>query len=177
MTPIFCLLLISFQASLTAESIQHLEALLEDHRPSDKLMFTWAVLLKANLEDVKAWVLDHHSEEPPEPFQMPTPHNSTSPEPLALKAESPLLQQKEVHVLNKRVALCCLTVDDILLTCFKAMDADMNTILLDAVLEATITKTEPGPDTFGKSPCDASEFCDMFAPYEEKMESIISLLT
>ena len=54
------------------------------------------------------------------------------------------------------------------------MNADINKILLDAVLGATITKEEA--DAL-KSPCNASEFGNMFASYEEKMESIINLLT
>jgi len=77
----------------------------------------------------------------------------------ALKTESPLVQQKQVHALFQ-----------------KLMDADITKILLDAVLDATITKEDTGSDTL-KSPCNALEFGDMFAPYEEKLESIISHLT
>lgn len=109
--PCFCPLLIFSQVypSLTPESIQHLKVLSQGHlQPSDEVMSTWAILLKANILDIRAWVLDnslYHSEEPPKPFQMPTPHNSISPEPLALKAESPLVQQK-VHILYQKVSLC-----------------------------------------------------------------------
>lgn len=67
-------------------------------------------------------------------------------------------------------------VGGILLTCLQLMDADITKILLDAVLDAKITKKEAGSDAL-KSPCNALEFGDMFAPYEEKMESIINLLT
>ena len=85
---------------------------------ADDVISTWALLLKADVEDVKTWTVDnlHPSEEPSsptEPFQMPTPHNSTSPEPVSPKVESPLLQHKEVDVLYQKVILC-LVFNDIL---------------------------------------------------------------
>lgn len=67
-------------------------------------------------------------------------------------------------------------VGGILLTRLQLIDADITKILLDAVLVTTITKEDTGSDAL-KSPCNALEFGDMFAPYEEKMESIISFLT
>ena len=110
--PHFSLLIFS-QAypSLTPESIQHLKVLSQGHQqPNDEVMSTWAILLKANILDIRAWVMDnlhHHSEEPLKSFQMPTPHNSISPEPLAPKAK---LQQKEIHVLYQKVSLCAMLV-------------------------------------------------------------------
>jgi hypothetical protein len=81
---------------------------------ADEVISTWALLLKADVEDIKTWNMDnlHHSEEPPsptevaEPFQMPTPHNSTSPEPVSPKVKSPLLQHKDINVLYQKVTLC-----------------------------------------------------------------------
>ncbi len=78
---------------------------------ADKVISTWALLLKADVEDIKTWIMDNlcHSEsEPPsptEPFQMPTPHNSTSPEPVSPKVKLPLFQHKEVDILYQKVVL------------------------------------------------------------------------
>jgi hypothetical protein len=74
-------------SSLTKESIHHLETLFHAQKeyPSSKLIGTWAVLLKAQPEDVVAWLEAQRSSTGPDPDQSPTHHLptpvSTSPEP------------------------------------------------------------------------------------------------
>lgn len=72
-------------SSLTKESIRHLKTLFEAQQdfPSPKLIDTWAVLLKAQPEDVVAWLEAQRSSTGPDhTHQFPTPL-STSPEPLS----------------------------------------------------------------------------------------------
>lgn len=143
--------------SLTAETIQHLTVLTENHSdPSDDLIKTWAILLKANVDDIKTWLqYQKEQKESVEPVQVPTPTQSTSPEP-NIKWETPLLVKHEQS------------------EC-KVMETDITKVLLDAVTSATQRdKLEAVP--LNRSPKSASEFECMFASYEEKMSRILNSL-
>ncbi|KAK2463045.1 hypothetical protein APHAL10511_004700 [Amanita phalloides] len=144
-----------FYPTLSPESIQHLKVLSHCvEQPNEELLATWAALLKANVEDIKAWIQDNmlHNEEAP--FQMPTPHNSTSPEPKHEPFQSPVLQHKECIVLTQKID-----------------EADIKKVLLD-VISAIVKEELPSSNL----PCTALEFSTLFSPYEEKMERIINSL-
>ncbi|KIL60473.1 hypothetical protein M378DRAFT_168076 [Amanita muscaria Koide BX008] len=145
--------------SLTAETIQHLTVLTENHSdPSDDLIKTWAILLKANVDDIKAWLqCQKEQKESVEPVQVPTPTQSTSPEPNMKRGTPPSPGPLVKHEQSE-----C-----------KVMEIEVTKVLLDAVTSATQEDKAVPPH---RSPKSVSEFECMFAPYEEKMSRILNSL-
>ncbi|KAF8637780.1 hypothetical protein AX17_002571 [Amanita inopinata Kibby_2008] len=156
-----------FYPSLTPESIHHLKILCEGQDdPSTQVINTWAILLKASTEDIVSWIQDNKlfSEEHSQHPQVPTPVLTSSPEPMRPKPEptqSPLLlyttpNLAEAHSIQQTL-----------------IEADVNKILLDA-----ITDTSRGQDAVPHvSPGTASDFVKLFSSYQEKMETMLKILS
>ncbi|PFH50465.1 hypothetical protein AMATHDRAFT_47883 [Amanita thiersii Skay4041] len=160
--------LVSVYPSLTPETIDHLKVLFQRGiDPNPDVVNTLVQLLKATHEDIVAWIQDNTLYTSPSPEvvrQMPTPGPTTSPEPVRLKSEpahSPLL----LHTSLKS----------------KASESSQIQEIQDPVPPRHVILTIPSKivvdDHPGVLPRSASDFINLFTPYQDKMEQVLEAIT
>jgi len=160
--------------SLTTSAIQHLTILSQAQpSPPTSVIQTWAELLHASVEDIKAWLYDQQQldtvRQRSPVYHLPTPV-STSPEPPSEYQWG--IASNKIDPLHSPVIPSFQAPE----FCSTSAHCDeSNTLsplhLLDAIAEASRTFKQPT-----SLPDSKQEFEKMFEPYDVRMRSILSHL-